>query len=218
MNINESLESTSSKAKQLISETLLLTLVDVENPPATYARGSTCIDFILCTPNIYSSNVAMGYLPFYTGAWESDHPGMYVDINTNDWFDIKNNNCNKYIGRNLKSSKWIHATTFMARLGKNKTIKSLENELKTLQKYHTLATKQLQDLDRIDTVFTKTLIDSEKCNVVEDIHWSDVIHQARIVQKYWRITVKVITNRLDSTDVLNRLQQKLTHPRNNLAR
>jgi hypothetical protein len=50
----------------------------------------------------------------------------------------------------------------MARLGNNKTIKSLENELKTLQKYHTLATKQLQGLDRIDTVFTKTLIDPEK--------------------------------------------------------
>jgi hypothetical protein len=40
----------------------------------------------MATPVIHNATTLSGYLPFYNGIWNSDHRGVFVDINTTTLF------------------------------------------------------------------------------------------------------------------------------------
>jgi hypothetical protein len=48
---------------------------------STYILGSTCIDFILASPEVVTACTAAGYVP-YNFRFSGDHRGMYLDLNT----------------------------------------------------------------------------------------------------------------------------------------
>jgi hypothetical protein len=104
MDLNESSTTKNSKLKTILNSTTLLPLVDIENAPSTYSRGTKCIDYILGTPLVKQHTTSQGYLPFYEGAWDSDHRGMYVDIDINNILQ-QATTLTPVEQRNLKSTK-----------------------------------------------------------------------------------------------------------------
>jgi hypothetical protein len=66
---NEGLKEKNSKIAKLIATTNMEQLIDINDHPETFTRGSKPIDFILGTSAIKSAVTAGGYLPFYAGAW-----------------------------------------------------------------------------------------------------------------------------------------------------
>ena len=51
----------------------------------SYARGSTCIDYMLLNPELADAVQACGYEPFRIRL-PSDHRGMYIDVDTLSFF------------------------------------------------------------------------------------------------------------------------------------
>jgi hypothetical protein len=78
VDMNEAITTRQSNVKKLLDNTTLVSLLETEDAPATYNRGKNCIDYIMGTPNIKQKVVAQGYLPFYSGGWESDHRGLNI--------------------------------------------------------------------------------------------------------------------------------------------
>ena len=54
-------------------------------PPATYIRGTRCIDYALCTRDILPAVTQSGYLPFNEHL-PSDHRALFIDLDTNILF------------------------------------------------------------------------------------------------------------------------------------
>jgi hypothetical protein len=69
---NETLDS--APLQEFLQETSLYSLTGLPPPElTTYARGKSTIYHILGTKFIQQHVQAAGYLPFYEGAWHSDH-------------------------------------------------------------------------------------------------------------------------------------------------
>jgi hypothetical protein len=53
--------------------------------PATYARGSKCLDYALGSPNLRDAMISMGYDSF-NARLSSDHRGFFLDFDTDKFF------------------------------------------------------------------------------------------------------------------------------------
>ena len=77
------------KMEEFLRENELFNIIKEKHPgqgPATYDRGTKCIDLVAISNTIHPSSIKKcGYLPFYKGIF-SDHRGMYVDIDTRALF------------------------------------------------------------------------------------------------------------------------------------
>jgi hypothetical protein len=212
MDANDSANTKTSKIQQLLDRTSLVSMMELTNAPATYARGTSCIDYIIGTPNVKLSIKASGYLPFYQGAFESDHRALYIDLDMDQIFGTTQSTPTHSL-RNLKSNNWIQATKFMNMLEHDKQITAIEKALDDLYKAPTWTEDQHKQFEEIDQQFTKLLIKYEKkCETKGDQPWSDTLHHAKLICKYWRIKAKGKTNRIATTTVLNDLLKKLPNP------
>ena len=73
--------------------------------PATYDRGSRCIDLIAISNTIEPTAVKRcGYLPFYKGIF-SDHRGMYVDLDITALFNKAKPDTTKEIYKRFTTSQ-----------------------------------------------------------------------------------------------------------------
>jgi hypothetical protein len=184
VDMNESISHKSSKVKKIIDNTSLIPIVETEDAPETYARGRKCIDFILGTPKIKRATIAQGYLPFYKGGWESDHRGLFADLQLNELFETAKQ-MKDTPKRNLTSTNWIQASKFMKNLSRCGKLKEIETELIKLEKNEILSDKQHTTLDKLDKLFTKTLTNAEgQCCGKKEEYWSDTLFHAKIILKY----------------------------------
>jgi hypothetical protein len=207
VDMNEPINTRKSKVSLLLENTTLVSLLETDNAPATYNRGKNCIDFILGTPNIKQKIIAQGYLPFYSGGWESDHRGIFVDIDINNLFNQIDTD-NSYIGRNLDSSNWLQATKFMNKLNLEK-LKHISKEMKKIELLQFLNKQQVDTLEALDTDFTEILISSEKKCKTTTNHWSDTLRHARLINKYWRIQSKGKLNNIKVIKILKDIELNL---------
>jgi hypothetical protein len=88
---------------------------------ATYARGTQCIDFIMATPAIHTAAIHSGYLPFYNGIWNSDHRGVFVDINTTTLFQEHLPSLHTTIPRHINSNNKKQVFRFITSLDHDPT-------------------------------------------------------------------------------------------------
>ena len=63
----------------------LMAAVHGDDTPATFLRGTRCIDYILATPGILSAVTKTGYAPIHEGLM-SDHRGFFVDLDKEKLF------------------------------------------------------------------------------------------------------------------------------------
>jgi hypothetical protein len=122
LDANESMESTNSMIKTLVDNTTLHSLVKSENEkePETHTRGTKCIDFMLGTQKVKDLIVAAGYLPFYAGAFDSDHRALMIDLDAEILFGRVDQHSSQTV-RNLKSTNKVKVEIFMTKLSKERT-------------------------------------------------------------------------------------------------
>jgi hypothetical protein len=194
---NESILGKNSQIAALIEDTNLEFLVDTTKAPATYIRGTRVIDFIIGTPSIKRATVANGYLPFYAGAWDSDHRALFVDIDVNSILGTvtKSDIPNKRI---LQSSNIKIAQKFLTNMAKDTTLKTLYDQIAILKEKRMFTINDKEKLERIDEKFTQLLLQAEqKCKNNNNQPWSEVIHQLDITYKYWKTHHKGKQNKIN---------------------
>jgi hypothetical protein len=207
--MNESCVKAKSEVTHLLNKTTLVSLLNIDDPPATYTRGSQCIDFMFGTPNIKRATERHGYLQFYKGAWDSDHRGLFVDLNIDKLFDVPIQTPPN-TRRNLTSTNWITATKFIGLLQKETKLAQIEQQLVKLERIDVLSESNKQKVDDIDKQFTEILIKAErKCKKIEDTYWSEVLHHHQMIHKYWKITAKGGANKINITAITQDLAAKL---------
>jgi hypothetical protein len=103
----------------------LISALETEEAPETYARGSKCIDFILVTPRVKQSILSSGYVPFYAGGWDSDHRALFIDINMKEIFGNYTPERKETQQQNLKSNNWVQATKYMRTLRKENGLQKI---------------------------------------------------------------------------------------------
>jgi hypothetical protein len=207
--MKESCVKTKSEVTHLLNKTTLVSLLNIDDPPATYTRGSLCIDFMFGTPNIKRATERHGYLQFYKGAWDSDHRGLFVDLNIDKLFDVPTQTPPN-TRRNLTSTNRITATKCIGLSQKETKLAQMEQQLVKLERIGGLNESNKQKLDDIDKHFTEILIKTErKCKKIEDTYWSEVLHHHQIIHKYWKITAKCGANKINVTAISNDLAATL---------
>ena len=79
---NESLYSNNSKIAPFLAITQMTSLIqNSQHHPATYARGSQCIDFIIGSISLEHHVTQSGIQAFFEQPWRfTDHRGLFIDI------------------------------------------------------------------------------------------------------------------------------------------
>ncbi len=147
---NESLDTTNSAILRLLQDTSLTSLHRDTYAPITYARGKSCIDYILGTPTVARSIKAGGYFPFFDGAWHSDHRALYVDIDTLALFNGDPQQIVNPTPRNLQSNNRIQTNKFLEELCKNKDLPKLASQLFSLHHTTIWSNDHHEHLEQID--------------------------------------------------------------------
>jgi hypothetical protein len=202
-------ENKNSLVQKLVDETTLCNLIDIENPPATYTRGIKCIDFMLGTPRIKTSTQSAGYMPFYEGAWDSDHRALVIDIDTRKLFGPLNQT-NDHQSRQLTSNNTGKAIKFMRKLQKDNKLDEIHNQISDLYTREKWSDDDHRKLEKIDNAFTSILTESEKaCQTTSACPWSILLHQAKLICRYWRIAAKGKTNKIRTKIQLEKLIKQM---------
>ena len=113
--VNEDLEK-GKRINEFLAENNMYNVVSQKHEgqlPATYDRGSKCIDMIAASNSISPhSIVRCGYLPFYEGIF-TDHRGIYIDINIEDIFHTAAPDTNREIYKQFTTSQVIKCEKYM---------------------------------------------------------------------------------------------------------
>lgn len=190
MDANSHLDESPTEILSLIQETNLTSLHKHISAPATHSGGSKCIDFIFGTPRLANAVRSAGYLSFYEGAWPSDHRGLFVDINIPELIDGVVHNLDNPTKRHLYSNNRIQSAKFLTNLSRNKFLPALATQLFTLNNITLWEESDHKAFEEIDNQFTNILIQSEqRCAMNRTTPWSPELHEAYLIQLYWKITV-----------------------------
>jgi hypothetical protein len=172
---------------------------------STYTRGTNVIDHILGSKSLLKAIIKSGYLPFYEGAWLSDHRPAFIDLQVN----ITEIQEHTRISRNLISNNHKAVKRFLEKIKLASTstnmlhkILSLETKLEWTKDDHML-------FEEIDQQLTNLLTTSEKSLQSQYNHpWSPQLHEAYKIHRYWQIQKMSANNRIRQTTTSITLEQK----------
>lgn len=184
---NDSLDNPKSDLLRLLNETTLVDLNPTTEAPATYARGSSCIDFFLGTPKLRQATTAHGHIPFFEGAWNSDHRAIFLDLDTRILFEGHTYNIAQTQQRHVHSNNISQTTKFISHIQNSNTLPTIQSDLIKLQQLEQWTPIDHHRFEELDRQFTKELLTAEqacKCNY--SFPWSPKLHAAFLIQAYWR--------------------------------
>ena len=206
---NEAIGTNNNDLNNFLSQTKLTSLINVDfsSPPATHARGKTCIDYIFGSTGVAQHVVRQGYLPFYDSAWESDHRALFVDINTSGIFGLIAEETYENPVRGISSTDKKSIQKFINKLHKDNTVEELYTRICNIENQEIWSQFHHQELEYIDSQFTKLLIKcDQQCIKKPTYLWSPDLHNAHLILKYWKIYYKSKRNHIDSSSKLTKLQ------------
>jgi hypothetical protein len=209
---NEPMDNKNSQIKTIIEETTLLSLLETTPQIATYDRGTKCIDYIFGTPLIRKAIKSAGYLPFYSGGWDSDHRALYIDIDIKILFGTLDNS-DEQTNRTLSSKNGSQAIRFLEKINSKNKLTDLYERIKMLTQTKDWDQDTHDQLEQIDNEFTTILTSAEKeCKSNNESPWSLVIHEARQTYRYWRKASKGKANRLNTKKLLQKMMRNASNP------
>jgi hypothetical protein len=148
--------------------------------PATYARGSKCLDYALASPSVNEALISSGYEEF-NARIASDHRGYFFDFDTNILFGSETQQLATSTKRGLSSSN-VHQVT-----------EYIQEKHRILFGHHNASQRVLQlsypgnrheYAERLDVdVLNASLAAEAKVRRVGEPAWSVELAQARKVQK-----------------------------------
>ncbi len=206
---NESIDTKYSQLPSFLNQTGL-SILHKELPQNSYNRGSHCIDYAMGTNNIRNAITTQGYMPFLSGAWNSDHRPFFLDLNATKLFRNTTTKLAPQIQRNINSNNCRQMKPFIELLRKNNDlIHSLNQQLDELQLHPPPTDIIHQTLESIDQQFTALLLQAESAAEIKNkAPWHPALHQAHLVWEYWRRKASGNATKIDtSTQLLDILQQ-----------
>ena len=114
---NEALGSRPDGMTQVVATLGLVNLMTNRHntpPPSTYARGKTCLDYAVATPNVAAALQRSGYEAFKIRL-SSDHRGYFFDFDTNLLFGSGTATLAPRSERMLKSANAKQVTAYLLR-------------------------------------------------------------------------------------------------------
>ena len=126
--------------------------------PPTYARGTKCIDYFLGTPKVKQSVLAHGFLPFYGGAWHSDHRAIFIDLDTRilfegDTAEFETDTTTKRTTATTQAKQ----TNSSPHLQKKNKLQAIEDRPQSTHRHSTMVKQHHTQFEKLDTQFTKAL-------------------------------------------------------------
>jgi hypothetical protein len=183
---NESITSKSSKLLQFMANTNI-SPIHSTFPNASYARGTSCIDFIMGSPGILAATTQSGYTSFFDGIWHSDHRGIYCDIDTNTLFYGDTTQLQKNIQRNLSSQIHSQVFRFIKALEQGNSITDILQQMTRLNSIQSWTDAHHDEFDTLDQKFTKSLLSAErKCAMPHHADWHPALHRSYQIYLYWK--------------------------------
>ena len=112
---NEAFGSDPNGLQKVASDCGLLDLMSLRHsstPPATYARGSTRLDYALATNHDANALSMAGYEPF-NSRFPSDHRSYFLDFDTQKLFGTETQSLGKHSDRILHSNNEAQSTQYL---------------------------------------------------------------------------------------------------------
>ena len=218
---NEESLSPNSKLRRTMDSLAMSNLHHIihgEGCPNTYTRGQHQIDHIFGCPRIASNTTNAGVLPFKFGI-DSDHRGLYVDVEVQNIFRSTTTDLQYPKPRKLSSLNKKHADalrTVVTKSCKNQNIHSRLRQLSTVppNRWH----NQHQDaLNKIDDTFTKIVLAAEAkvCHKPYGYPISEKLIQAGQLLRYWKTKLSnLLIPTIDLQHSIQHLEDELDIPHN----
>jgi hypothetical protein len=201
---NDSLEHKSIQEFQ--AQTSLVSLLPTTpKEMSSYTRGHKVIDHILGSEDLAQQITKSGYLPFYEGAWLSDHRPAFIDIQIN----VTKQQQEARTNRNLTSNNHKAVTKYLNKLQSQTIITEMLQEILQLELKTDWTEEDHQQLEDIDQKLTKLLVTSEE-NLKSPYNnpWSPQLHEAYEIHRYWQIQKMRKNNKIKNTPTLLQLEIK----------
>jgi hypothetical protein len=202
---------TNKLLQEFQTKTDLISLIQ-ETPEhlSTYARGKNVIDHIFGSKSLLQSVSKSGYLPFYEGAWLSDHRPAFIDLQVN----MEAPSDHKRSSRKLSSNNHKAVSRFLDNVKATSTISTLLQEILTLETKTIWTADDHTLFENIDQKLTTVLTTAEQTLQSNFDHpWSPQLHEAYEIHRYWQIQKMSLHNRIRQTDIslqlLAKYQEKL---------
>jgi hypothetical protein len=201
------------KMQQFLQQTQLYSVAG-HTPPElhTYARGNTTIDHIFATQNVVQHVTAAGYLPFYTGAWHSDHRAIFVDLHYKGLFKGEPENILPSTPRNISSKNRSAIIRFLKFIETNTTtsIYDIWQSLQRLSNTKHWNNTHHEQLEQADTQFTELLKKAkESLQTNYSIPWSPQLAEAQKILRFWQQFKSSKLNNIKNTHKIALAEQEL---------
>jgi exonuclease III len=172
--------------------------------PATYARGSTRVDYILGTEGVAEAVQKCGFEPFYF-RFDSDHRAMFVDLDCDKLFGNSTQQLTKPVMRGLHSSNKTQVTQYILR--KHELLSSANafaraERLKRNGDRNLMAEKLDRDIVRASLVAEKGV------TKFGTPMWSRALADARRQVLILKLTITQHKTGINLTDRIESLQQE----------
>jgi hypothetical protein len=206
---NERMDHHTSKLIRFMTKTSLAPC-HINLPRATYARGSSCIDFIMATPGAREAITAAGYTSFYHGIWHSDHRGVFIDFSSSLLFHGTTPDIAHRPGRQVKSQNKKQVFRFIKALEKAGRLPQLLSDIEQLSSQPSWNTDDHKALEEIDIQFTKYLLQAEaECSLPHQADWHPQLHHSYLILRYWKIKLAGKMNHIHIDKQLHTTAEKL---------
>jgi hypothetical protein len=198
---NESFGSDPDALSFIAGELLLVNLGPSRHSsqvPATYARGSKCLDYALGSSRIRDAMLAMGYEPF-NARLSSDHRGLFLDFDTAKLFGSPTPDLATPTRRMLKSNNAHQVRAYIDHMYHLLLVHNAFDRGDRLT-YPGIRHQFAERLDR--DVLAASLAAEASIPQFGEHAWSIELSRARRRVQYLRKCLSAIRNLFDSTSLL----------------
>ncbi|KAI2492122.1 hypothetical protein MHU86_22426 [Fragilaria crotonensis] len=181
-----------------LSLTNLMAVRHSASPPATYARGSKCLDYALASKTVCDALLRAGYEPF-DARLSSDHRGYFFDFHTDTLLGNLTQDLATPQQRMLSASNVNQVTKYINEkydllLAHNAFVRA--ERLSYLGNRHQFAER----LDRV--VLESSLVAESRIPQFGAPAWSVKLAQARQLVQWLRKVLSTLRTRIDHTNIL----------------
>ena len=208
--------STLRRTMDSLGMTNLHHLIHGESCPNTHTRGAQQIDHIYGCPRIAANTTNAGILPFKMGI-DTDHRGLYVDVEVHHIFRSSTTELQHQIPRKLSSLNKKHSDALRTVVVKACNNQNIKDRLEHLAKvpvtrwnnHHQAA------LNKIDKTFTNIVLaaESKVCHKPYGYPISEKLIKAGQLLRYWKTRMSsILLPEIDLTPTIQRLEEDLEIP------
>lgn len=171
-----------------------------DDKPATYARGSKWIDYILSTQEMSKFVTAAGILPLHEFC-VSDHRAVYADFAIKEFLRFEPNPLEAASGRALQSNDPRAVRKYRELLEKTLDESIIEHRVnRAMARLDEVGTckETVSSIDYFDQEFTSMRLKCEAlCTKMASYPWLPTLMKAKKTTEYWRLWVSELRLKRD---------------------